>query len=152
MDSYIVTSEFSAPQLGVRLLVGDTVGKIASRVDTLIGVVEYPCKAFYDWIGTADSLNYLSFVGVLPDPAGPGGGNVKGGVVAITSGASVVTVAGAAFGFVPSGIAVVVLKPVAGSNLFATVRLASITADGFTADLSSPAPGAGYSLGYVVNQ
>ncbi len=150
MKVYVVVEEFSAPQLGIRLYVGNTIGKIESRVASLIDGVEYTCKAFYDWIGV--DINYLSFVGVLPDPIGPGGGNVKGGIVAITSGASVVTVAGAAFGFVPSGIAVVVLKPVAGSNLFATVRLASITADGFTADLSSPAPGAGYSLGYVVNQ
>lgn len=152
MDSYIVTNEFAAPQLGVRLYVADTVGKIGARVSSLIGVAEYASQAFYDWVGTADSLNYLAFVGVLPDPPAPGGGGAQGGTVAIANGASVVTVAGAAWGFVPSGVAVVVLKPVGGSNLFAVVRAATITADGFTADLSAPAPAVGYSLAYVVVQ
>lgn len=152
MDNYIITSEFAAPQIGVRLYVSDTVGKIAARLSTLVGGVEYTSKAFYDWVGTEDSLNYLSFVGVIPDPISPTGPAVRGGIASITSGVSVVTVTGAAFGFVPSGVAVVVLKPNPGSNLFATVRVATITADGFTADLSSSAPASGYSLGYIVNQ
>src|SRR3990170_8169320 len=107
MDSYIATQEFSTPYLGTRVYVGDAVGKIASREAVIIVATEYANEAFYDWVGTSDSLNYLSFVGVLPDPPAPGVINVKGGSVSITSGASVVTVAGAAWGFVPSGIAVV---------------------------------------------
>ena len=75
MDMYVTIKEFSAPQLGVRLYVADTVGKIASRVDSLIGTIEYPDKAFYDWVATQDSLNYLSYVGTLPDPSSGGYGN-----------------------------------------------------------------------------
>jgi len=151
MDAYVVTTGFSVSYLGENLVVGDTVGKLSSRVSVLVAGTEYGNLAFYDWVGTADSLNYLSLTGVLPDPPAPGSGGV-GGTAAIVSGASVVTVAGAAFGFVPSGIAVTVLKPVGGSNLFATVRSGTVTADGFVADLSAPAPAAGYSLSYWVVQ
>ena len=149
MNVYTVTQEFSAPQVGVRLIPGDTVGKIAARLSVLIGGTEYENHAFWDWVGSVDSLNYLMFTGTLPDP-GTGAGNVKGGSQAISSGDDSVTVSGAAWGFVPSGIAVVVTKPAGGDSLFATVRMATLTADGFTADLSSSAASAGYSLCYVV--
>jgi hypothetical protein len=148
MNVYTVTREFSAPQLGVQLDVGDTIGKVGSRLTVLIGAVEYPCQAFYDWVGTADSLNYMSFTGVLPDPVAPGGAGVKGGTVAITSGASVVNVV-YAFGFIPSALVVTVWKPVGGSNLFPTVRAATVTAAGFTVDLQAPAPAAGYILSFA---
>lgn len=153
MNSYITISEFVAPQIGVRLSVGNTVGKIAPRSSVLIGSTEYISSAFFNWIGTADSLNYLSFVGVLPDPIGPAGAITIGGSVAITSGESVVTVSGAAFGFIPSSVIVTVLKPNPGSgNIFATTRIGTITTDGFICDLSSAVSTAGYSLGYIVIQ
>ena len=150
MTVYLVTHAFSAPQLGVALPVFGTIGKIASRVSSLIGGVEYTSRAFYDWLGSADSLTRLLFAGVLPDPALPGVPNMKSGSQAITSGDSFVTVTGAAWGFIPSGVAAVVTKPAGGDNLFATVRNATITADGFTADLSAPAAGAGYILYFIV--
>lgn len=149
MNVYSTVKEFSAPQLGVHLNVLDTVGKISVRTSVLIGGIEYGSDAFYGWVGTTDSLNYLSFVGTVPDPVSPAGALVVGGVFGVTSGSSVVTVTGAAFGFVPTSVVVVVSKPVGGSNLFATVRLATITADGFVADLSAPAPTAGYVLSYA---
>jgi hypothetical protein len=150
VNVYTVVSEFSAPQLGIRLHVLDTVGKIGSRVSSLIGAVEYTNQAFYDWLGSVNSLIYLAFVGALPDPSAPGVPNLKSGSQDITSGNDYVTIAGAALGFVPSGVAVVVAKPTATSdNLFATVRVGTITADGFTADLSAPASEAGFKLYYV---
>jgi hypothetical protein len=152
MTVYLVTHAFSAPQLGVALPVFGTIGKIASRVSCLIGGVEYTSRAFYDWVGSTDSLTRLLSTGVLPDPALPGVPNMKSGSQAITSGESDVTVAGAAWGFVPTGIAAVIVKPAGGDNLFATVRSATITADGFTADLSAPASGAGYILYFIVMQ
>ena len=153
MTVYLVTHAFSAPQLGVALPVFGTIGKIAGRVSSLIGGVEYTSRAFYDWLGSADSLNYLLSTGVLPDPGLPGVPNMKSGSQAITSGDSFVTVTGQAWGFIPTGVAVVVVKPTAGSdNLFATVRSATITADGFTADLQAPASGAGYILYFIVMQ
>ena len=150
MDIYSVTKEFSAPQLGVHLNVLDTVGKLATRVETLIGATEYPCKAFYDWVGTPDSLNYLAFIGTVPDPVTPGGGGV-GGTFPIPDGADEVTVVGGAFGFVPTSVVCIVWKPAPpGSNIFATVRAGTITADGFIADLQGPTPAPGYLLSYVV--
>lgn len=150
MNVYTVTREFAAPQIPDRLEVGDTIGQIVSRGTLLIGGVEYTNHAFYDWVGSADSLNYLLFVGAVPDPGLPGVPNVKGGSVSIGNGDDEVTVTGAAWGFIPSGIAVVVTKPDGGDNLFATVRSSTITADGFTADLSAPTSDAGYTLFYVV--
>ena len=149
MDVYIVTKEFSAPQLGVRLYVADTVGKVASRVDSLIGSIEYPDQAFYNWIATLDSLNYLAFIGTLPDPSSGGGGVVSGSEL-ITISSSVVTVTGKAWGYVPTGIIAAVLKPTGGANMFATVRSTTISADGFVADISAPAPASGYVLVYIV--
>ena len=149
MNAYIVTREFSAPQVGVRLFVGTAVGKIGARVDILIGGIEYSNKAFYDWIGTADSLHYLAFVGVLPDPPTPGG-DVACGTFPIPALADEVTVAGAAFGFLPTCVVAIVWKPAPpGSNIFATIRMATVTADGFVADLSGPTPGPGYLLSYA---
>lgn len=150
MDVYSVIKEFSAPQQGEHLNVLDTVGKIASRTSILIGPTEYACKAFWQWIGTPDSLNYLLYIGTVPDPSSGGGGGI-GGTFLIPSGADEVTVVGAAFGFVPSSVVCIVWKPsLPGSNIFATVRQATITADGFVADLSGPTPGVGYLLSYVV--
>lgn len=150
MNLYTVTKEFSAPQLGDRLHVGDVVGKMGTRVACLIDGMERYSESFYEWVGTVDSLNYLFLTGTLPDPGIPGVANVKAGSAAITSGSSEVIVSGAAWGFVPTGFAVIVTKPDGGDNLFATVRDSTITADGFTADLSAPASSAGYVLVYVV--
>ena len=150
MQVYTVTAPFDFPQLGLEMSIGMTVGKIASRTSVLINSVEYANQAIWNWIGMTDSLNYLLFVGTLPDPAIPGTSTVKGGSVSITSGNNYVTLTGAAWGFVPSGYAAVVTKPNGGDNLFATVRASTVTADGFTADLSAPASGTGYSLVYVV--
>ena len=131
------------------MYVGNTVGKIASRVASLIGGVEYPSQAFYDWVETINSLNYLAFVGTVPDP-GTGGGGGVGGTFPIPALADEVTVVGAAFGFVPSSVVCVVWKPAPpGSNIFATVRAGTVTVDGFVADLSGPTPGPGYVLSYV---
>ena len=150
MQVYTVTSAFDFSQLGLEMSVGMTVGKISSRQNVIIGSIEYPNLAIWNWLGSADSLKYLLFVGTLPDPVTPGSTNVKGGVVSITSGNDFVTVSGQAWGFVPSGYVVVVTKPNGGDNIFATVRAPSVTADGLTVDLSAPASSSGYSLSFIV--
>jgi hypothetical protein len=68
MNVYAVTQGFSAPQLPIRLYLNDTVGKYSLSVKTIIGGVEYPNLAFYNWVDTVDSLNYLSLIGTIPDP------------------------------------------------------------------------------------
>ena len=148
MDIYVVTKEFAAPQLGVRLCVLDTIGKFSSKIVCLIGGTEYDNSAFYEWVGLDNSLNYLSFSGTIPDPVSS---VVVSGAFPITSGNDFVTVTGAAFGFVPTSVVVVVGKPSGGSdNIFATPREGSATTDGFTADLSAPASSSGYVLNYIV--
>ena len=74
MKVYIVTNEFDLTPLNQTLQVGDTIGRLDGTVLTTINSVEYDNDAFYDWIGSADSLNYLSFTGTIPDP--PVGGSV----------------------------------------------------------------------------
>jgi len=150
MDVYTVISEFAAPKQGQRLYVGDTVGKLASRTSVLIGAVEYDCLAFWQWIGTDDSLNYLSFMGTVPDPSG-GLITEAHGMVALTPSQDYFTLSGAAFGFVPTVMVCVVVKPTdVSDNIFVILRDATLTADGFTVDFSSDIPSAGYKLSYMV--
>lgn len=149
MNVYSVIKEFAAPQLGVRLLISDSVGKIGNRTSVVVNSTQYPDKAFWDWVGTADSLNYLLFVGTVPDPSVPGVTTILTGTVPIVSGDDFVVVS-AAFGFVPSAVVCMVTKPDGGDNLFVTPRESTISATGFTVDLSAPASGSGYALVYVV--
>jgi len=149
MNVYTVISEFSSPQLGVRLHVADTVSKIGGRPSVVVGSTEYANQAFWDWVGSSNSSAFLSFSGTLPDPVIPGAPNVLSGTVPIGPGVDTVIIT-AAFGFVPSGITVSVLKPNGGDNLFATIRDSTISSTGFTVDLSAPTSGTGYSLVYVV--
>jgi len=150
MDLYIATTAFHLPVEGKLVTVGTTVSKYGGQVATLVDLSLYDDAALYAWVGSPNSLLYMAYVGYLPDPAPSG--HVLGGTVLVPLGANFVTLAGAAFGFVPDTVAVTVFKPdAAGDNLFATVRAGTVTADGFTADLSAPTSGAGYYLAYVVS-
>lgn len=80
MQVYTVTAEFDLTPLNETLQVGDTVGKLDGAILTTVNGDEYDNLAFYDWIGSADSLNYLTFTGTVPDP--PVGGAVPATPVA----------------------------------------------------------------------
>jgi hypothetical protein len=147
MNIYTATAEFSFSQIGILVQIGDTIGKITARSSVYVGGAEYADKAAFNWIGTVDSLNYMTAAGTTPDPST--GSAVTGGTAALTGGTTSKAITGAGFSDVPSAIVVTVVKPLgSGSNLFGTVRADSITADGFTVDLSGPVPGAGYSISY----
>ena len=97
----------------------------------------------------ADQVNQRLIRNVQEIFSGASAGGVSAsGTSSITLGASSVTITGAAFGFIPSGIMVSVSKPSGGDNIFATVDESTITADGFTAYLSAPTPASGYTLVY----
>jgi hypothetical protein len=72
------------------------------------------------------------------------------GTQAIASGVDAVTVSGLGLASVPAQVLVTVRKLAGGLNLFATVRGDSITAGGFTVDLSAPTDGATYKVDYLV--
>jgi hypothetical protein len=72
------------------------------------------------------------------------------GTQAIASGVDAVTVSGLGLPSVPAQVLVTVRKATGGLNLFATVRADSITAGGFTADLSGATDAATYKLDYLV--
>ena len=151
MENYTAIIDFSLPQVGLPIHIGDTLGKIASRISVLIDGTEYENQALWDWLGTVPSLTCVAFSGAATDPLLPGMPNIQAGTQAITSGLDVVTVTGLSLGLAPTSITVTVNKPAASDdNLFATVRADSITADGFTADLSSAASKVGYFLSYSV--
>lgn len=153
MNLYTVIKEFSAPQLGIRLYVSDAVGNMQSRIGTLIDGTEYSDNAFYKWVGSADSLNYLVYVGTVSDPSIPGTLNLKSGLKAIGDGDDFVTVSGVLWDITPLLVLVTVIKPdTSDDNLFATVRKPSITSDGFTADLSSATTKTGYFLSYIATE
>ena len=84
MQVYTVTAEYDLTPLNQTLQVGDTVGKLTGSILTTVNGVEYDNRAFYDWIGSTDSLNYMSFAGVVPDP--PTGTGVPRTPVAAPSG------------------------------------------------------------------
>lgn len=79
-------------------------------------------------------------------PAVPGGSVF--GAVAIVNGASTVTVT-AAWIFTPTTVVVSIITPIGGDQIFATVEQSTISASGFVATLSSPAPTNGYSMSYI---
>jgi hypothetical protein len=72
------------------------------------------------------------------------------GTQAIASGVDTVTVSGLGLAAAPGQVLVTVRKLTGGLNLFATVRDDSITAGGFTVDLSAATDGATYKLDYLV--
>jgi len=72
------------------------------------------------------------------------------GPVAIDAAADSVAVTGLALSFVPAAVLVSVRKPAGGDNIWATVRDATLAADGFTADLSAAPGTAGYKLDYLL--
>lgn len=148
MDVYNVYKAFDLPMLGVQVAIGDTVSKLDLTVGSYVNATAWADKAFYQWIGSVDSLNYLSFSGAVPDPSSS---SAKAGSTGLTAGQDYYTLTGAAFGFAPTCVVVTVAKPnSSGSNIFATVRDGTLTADGFTVDFSANIPAAGYKLEYVV--
>jgi hypothetical protein len=76
-------------------------------------------------------------------------GGTEMGSATIVNGASSVVIAGMGWSFIPTTVVVTVVIPSGGSNLYATVDSSTISADGFTANLSVAAPTAGYSLSYI---
>ena len=85
-----------------------------------------------------------------------GGGSMTGyvqkfrGTQAIASGVNTVTVTGLGLAAAPGQVLVTVRKLTGGLNLFATVRDDSVTAGGFTVDLSAATDAATYKLDYLV--
>ena len=85
-----------------------------------------------------------------------GGGSAVGyvlkfrGTQAIAAAADSVAVTGLGLASVPAQVLVTVRKLTGGLNLFATVRDDSITAGGFTVDLSAATDAATYKLDYLV--
>jgi hypothetical protein len=151
MNVYTAVVEFAVPVIGKRIHVGDTVGKTESRVACLIDGVEYSNLALFDWIGSDNSLLFVSLTGNVPDPSSGGSSSGIGWTQAVSQGASTVTVTGLGLAETPVAVLVTINKPDGnGSNIFATVRQDSVSTDGFVVDLSSAIPGAGYKLAYFI--
>jgi len=72
------------------------------------------------------------------------------GTQAIASGVDSVTLTGLGLPSVPAQVLVTVRKATGGLNLFAVVRDSSITAGGFTVDLSGVTDATTYKLDYLV--
>ena len=85
-----------------------------------------------------------------------GGGSAAGyvqkiaGTQAIAAGADSVAVTGLGLASAPAQVLVTVRKATGGLNLFACVRGDSITAAGFTADLSAATDAGTYALDWLV--
>jgi hypothetical protein len=72
------------------------------------------------------------------------------GTQAIASGADSVSVSGLGLAAAPAQVLVSMRKAAGGQNLFATVRGDSISADGFSVDLSGVTDAGTYLLDYLV--
>ena len=150
MDVYTVIKAFDLNIVNQELSIGNTVGRFSLSINTLVNATQFPNKAFWQWIGSQDSLNYLSFMGTVPDPSS-GGVNEAHGMVALNNGDDFFTLTGAGWSFVPTAMVCIVVKPSAGDdNFFATLRDGTLTADGFTVDFQSAISNTGYYLGYFV--
>ena len=90
--------------------------------------------------------------GLLVGGASGSGNYVQGtaGTQAIAAGVDFVAVTGLGLASAPTQVLVTVRKVTGGSNYFASVRGDSITAAGFTADLSGVTDAGTYSLDWVV--
>ena len=151
MKIYTATAEFSLPVQGEAIVIGQTLSRYDNSVVVLIGSTEYTNQALYDWVGSDDSLNYLTFTGSAPDPGG-GSGTTVGGSQLLTA-STLSQAVSIAFGFVPASIVAIIAKPDGtGSNIFVTIEQDTIGAGGFTADFSAPIPGAGYVLHFIASQ
>lgn len=151
MDVYTVSKAFDLNIINQEVAIGDTVSKFGGSVNTLVNATQFPNKAFWQWIGSQDSLTYLTFLGVVPDPT-PGTGITEAhGLVALNDGDDFFTLTGAGWSFVPTAMVCIVVKPsAADDNFFATLRDVTLTADGFTVDFQSAISNTGYYLSYFV--
>jgi len=110
------------------------------------GELLFTTDLFQIWIGDGSTVGG-QFVG-----GGSSFGYVQKirGTQAIASGADSVTVSGLGLATAPAQVLVSMRKVTGGLNFFATVRSDSITAAGFTADLSGVTDAATYQLDYLV--
>ena len=73
------------------------------------------------------------------------------GTVALTPGDSVIPITGLILGSAPAQVLLMIRKPTAGADgLAGNVLDDTLSADGFSAELSAPVPGEGYKLDYLV--
>ena len=150
MDNYIVTKAFVVPRLGVEASIGTIISKFASKVDSMLGAVEWSDEAFYQWIGSDGSLEVMTFTGTIPDPSSI---VAISGSINLTIGQDYYNLTGAGFWFSPQIAVITLVKPTpTSSNLFVVLRDGTLTVDGFTVDFSSSIPSTGYKLNYVVFQ
>jgi hypothetical protein len=104
---------------------------------------------------TTDTLELFIGDGATAGGLLVGGGTSVGyvqkirGTQAIAAGADSAAVTGLGLAAAPAQVLVTVRKLTGGLNLFATVRDDSITAAGFTVDLSAATDGATYKLDYL---
>jgi hypothetical protein len=74
MQVYTVIKDFTLSiPCSQALSIGDTVGKLDDSVGSVINGTDSDSQAFYDWVGSAGSLEFLSFTGTIPDPSVGGG-------------------------------------------------------------------------------
>ena len=150
MDNYLTTVAFDVPKLGLEVAQGTIISKFASKVDSMIGTVEWADEAFYQWIGSTGSLGVMGFTGTVPDPSSI---VAISGSINLTIGQDWYNLTGAGFWFTPQVAVITIVKPTpTSSNLFVVLRDGTLTADGFTVDFSSGIPTTGYKLNYVVFQ
>jgi len=105
---------------------------------------------------TTDNKQFFIGDGTTPGGLLIGGGSAVAyvqkfrGTQAITSGADSVTLTGLGLPSVPAQVLVTVRKAAGGLNLFATVCDGSVSAGGFTVDLSGVTDASTYKLDYLV--
>jgi len=99
-----------------------------------------------------NSRTYTAAVKIVqnmnPSGASTGVPDNRDGEMAIANGSDSVTVSGLALSAAPRRVIINIQKPDGGSNIFGTVISDSITADGFSVDLSGATDTDGYKLEY----
>lgn len=150
MKNYIVAEAFDIPMLNLEVPAGTIVSKYETRIDTLIGTLEWADQAFWNWIGSTGSAGNLTYTGTIPDPSSV---VAIAGSIGLTIGQDYYDFTGAGFWFTPQVGVITLVKPTpTSSNLFVVLRDGTLTSDGFVVDFSSSIPTTGYKLNYVVFQ
>jgi hypothetical protein len=136
-------------QADLYLFCGDDAEQIVVYEDAVINNVARSSR------GVSVTLQFNLSAGLpqtdtpAPDVTEPDADMIKRGTPAITSGEDSIDVTFTTPFATTPVVVVAIQSPDGGDVIAARVRDGSVTTDGFTADLSAPAPASGYKLPYI---
>lgn len=122
-----------------------------SPYDVLLQNAVLEAVSFPRYTGVAAEVQYQfrapKVSGIVYSP--PPDADMRTGTLSINNGVSTQTFTGLAFPSAPLRVLAIVVKPLNGAQIFATVVDGTLTTDGFRVDFDATIPAAGYKLNYL---